>query len=73
MTKEQKTLLTNRVKGFLWGLAGATGVAGALAGLNYLAEVVPTLGLSEFAVVTIILLCEQITKYINKSLVARKK
>jgi len=66
MTKLQKEQLLKRVKGFLWGLASASGIAGALAGLSYIIDIVPTLGLSEFSIVTIILLCEQTTKYLNK-------
>jgi len=58
--------LKKRIKGFLWGLASASGVAGILAGLSYIIDIVPTLGLSEFSVVTIILMCEQTTKYLNK-------
>ena len=66
MTKLQKEQLLKRAKGFLWGLANASGIAGALAGLSYVIEFVPTLGLPEFSVVTIILLCEQLTKHLNK-------
>ena len=65
MTKEKKEQLIKRLKGFAWGLASACGIAGALAGLSYITTMVPTLGLPEFLVMTVILLSEQITKYLN--------
>ncbi len=63
MTKEQ---LIKRGKAFLWGMFNTAWIAGALASLNYAIEIVPTMGLSEFATVTIVMLANQITKQLNK-------
>jgi len=55
-----------RIKGFLWGMFNVTWVAAALAGLNYIAETVPTLGFGDFVTMAIIMLATQGTKYLNR-------
>jgi len=65
MTKKNKTILIKRAKGFAWGMFNVSWVAAALASLNYIIEAVPTLGLSEFATMTIIMLANQASKYLN--------
>jgi len=57
--------LKNRIKGFLWGMFNVSWVALVLAALSYVIEAVPTLGFGEFITVTIIMLANQLTKYIN--------
>jgi hypothetical protein len=51
-----------RLVAFLWGLGSAI----AITTLSYVVDFVPTLGLPEFATLTIVLLSEQLTKYLNK-------
>ena len=58
--------LENRIKGFLWGMFNVVWISAILAVLNYIIEVVPTFGLSEFLTMTIIMVATQGTKYLNK-------
>lgn len=53
--------LKKRLKGFAWGMGSVL----ALAALSYAAESIPTLGLSEFLTMTLVVVCEQTTKFIN--------
>ena len=55
-----------RIKGFLWGMFNVTWIAAGLAGLNYIIEAVPTLGLGDFFTMAIIMLATQGTKYLNR-------
>lgn len=54
--------LKKRLKGFGWGLLSAV----VITGLTYTVEFIPNLGLPEFITLTVILLAEQVTKFLNK-------
>jgi len=58
--------LKKRIKGFLWSMFNVVWVSAVLAGLNHIVDVVPTLGLSDFLTMTIIMMATQCTKYLNK-------
>jgi len=57
--------LLKRLKSFGWGLINTCMVAVGLAGLNYITEYAPDLGLPEFVTVLIVLVTQQLSKHLN--------
>ena len=55
-------MINNRIKGFAWGLVSVV----AVAAIGYITQELPNLGLPEVVAMILIVLCEQITKFLNK-------
>ena len=53
--------LKKRLKGFAWGMASVS----TITALTYAVEFIPDLGLGTFLTAILVLVCEQITKFIN--------